>query len=62
MHYSKYFPAVRIIVNKWTSGGLTVSREKEAIRVDIVVSHLVCINQFRTLAAKVEFLKEMTAL
>ena len=50
-------PAVRIIVNNWTSAGLFVSRAKDAINTEGLVSDLVKINQYRTLAANVEFLE-----
>ena len=50
-------PAVRTIVNNWTSAGLLVSRAKDAINVEGLVSDLVKINQYRTLAANVEFLE-----
>ena len=49
-------PAVHTIVNRWTSARLLVSRAKDAINVKGLVSDLVKINQYRTLAAKVEFL------
>ena len=57
LHYSENLPAVRIIVNNWTSAGLLVSRAKDAINVEGLVSDLVKINQYRTLAANVEFLE-----
>ena len=50
-------PAVRTIVNNWTSVGLLVSRAKDAINVEGLVSDLVEINQYRTIAANVEFLE-----
>ena len=55
--YSENLPAVRTIVNNWTSAGLLVSRAKDAINVEGLVSDLVKINQYRTLAANVEFLE-----
>ena len=51
------FPAVHTIVNNWTSACLLVSRAKDAINVEGLVSDLVKINQYRTLAANVEFLE-----
>ena len=55
--YSENFPAVRTIVNSWTSAGLLVSRAKDATNVKDLVPDLVKINQYRTLAANVEFLE-----
>ena len=52
--YSESLPAVRTIVNNWTSAGLLVSRAKNAINVEDLVPDLVKINQYRTLAANVE--------
>ena len=49
--------AVCTIVNNRTSTGLLVSRAKDAINVEDLVPDLVKINQSRTLAANVEFLK-----
>ena len=57
-YYSENLPAVRTIVNNWTSAGLLVSRAKDAINVEDLVPDLVKINQYRTLAANVEFLEE----
>ena len=57
LYYSENFPAVRIIVNNWTSAGLLVSRAKDAINVEDLVPDLVKINRYRTLAANVEFLE-----
>ena len=57
LYYSENLPAVRAIVNNWTSAGLLVSRAKDAINVEGLVSDLVKINQYRTLAANVEFLE-----
>ena len=57
LHYSKSLPAVRTIVNNWTSADLLVSRAKDAINVEGLVPDLVKINQCRTLAANVEFLE-----
>ena len=57
LYYSENLPAVRTIVNNWTSAGLLVNRAKDAINVEGLVSDLVKINQYRTLAANVEFLE-----
>ena len=57
LYYSENLPAVRTIVNIWTSAGLLVSRAKDAINVEDLVPDLVEINQYRTLAANVEFLE-----
>ena len=57
LYYSENLPAVRTNVNNWTSAGLLVSRAKDAINVEGLVSDLVKINQYRTLAAYVEFLE-----
>ena len=57
LYYSENLTAVRTIVNNWTSAGLLVSRAKDAINVDDSVPDLVKINQYRTLAANVEFLE-----
>ena len=57
LDYSENLPAFRTIVNNWTSAGLLVSRAKDAINVEGLVSDLVKINQYRTLAANVEFLE-----
>ena len=57
LYYSENLPAVRIIVNNWTSADLLVSRAKDAINVENLVLGLVKTNQYRTLAAKVEFLE-----
>ena len=57
LYYSENLTAVRTIVNDWTSAGLLVSREKDAINVEDLVPDLVKINQYRNLAANVEFLK-----
>ena len=56
LYYSENLPAVRTIVNNWTSAGLLVSRAKDAVNVEDLVPDLVKINQYRTLAANVEFL------
>ena len=53
LYYSENLPAVRTIVNNWTSAGPLVSRAKDAINME----DLVKINQYRTLAANVEFLE-----
>ena len=55
LYYSENLPAVRTIVNNWTSAGLLVSRAKDAINVEDLVPDLVKINQYRTLAGNVEF-------
>ena len=57
LYYSENFPAVRTIVNNWTSAGLLVSRAKDAINVEDLVLDLVKIYQYQTLAANVEFLE-----
>ena len=57
LYYSEDLPAVRTIVNNWTSAGLLVSRAKDAINVEGLVSDLVKINQYWALAANVEFLE-----
>ena len=57
LYYSENLPAVRTIVNNWTSADLLVSRAKDAINVEGLVSDLVKTNQYRTLAANVEFLE-----
>ena len=57
LYYNESLPAVRTIVNNWTSAGLLVSRAKDAINVEDLVPDLIRINQYRTLAANVEFLK-----
>ena len=57
LYYSKNLPAVRTIINNKTSADLLVSRAKDAINVEGLVSDLVKINQYRTLAANVEFLE-----
>ena len=55
LYYSENLPAVRTIVNYWTSAGLLVSRAKDAINMEGLVSDLVKINQYLTLAANLEF-------
>ena len=57
LYYSKNLPAVRTIVNNWTSAGLLVSKAKDAINVEDLVPDLVKINQYWTLSANVEFLE-----
>ena len=57
LYYSENLPAVRTIVNNWTSAGLLVSRAKDAINVEDLVPGLAKTNQYRTLAANVEFLE-----
>ena len=56
LYYSENLPAVRTIVNNWTSSDLSVRRAKDAINVEDLLPDLVKINQYRTLAANVEFL------
>ena len=55
--HTYHLPAVRTIANNWTGAGLLISRAKEANNVEDLVLDLVKINQYRTLAANVEFLK-----
>ena len=57
LYYSENLPAVRTIVNNWTSASLLVSRAKDALNVEDLVPDFVKINQKRTLAANVEFLE-----
>ena len=57
LYYSENLPTVRTIVNNWTSAGLLVSGAKYAINVEDLVPDLVKINQYRILAANVEFLE-----
>ena len=57
LYYIENLPAVRTIVNNWTSAGILVSRAKDAINVEDLMPELVKINQYRTLAANVEFLE-----
>ena len=57
LYYSENLPAVRTIVNNWTCAGLLVGRAKDAINVKGLVSDLVKIYQYRTLAANVVFLE-----
>ena len=57
VYYNENLPAVRTIVNNWTSAGFLVIRAKDAINVEDLVPDLVKINQYRTLAANVEFLE-----
>ena len=57
LYYSESLPALRTIANNWTSAGLLVSTAKDATNVEDLVSDLVKINQYRTLAANVEFLE-----
>ena len=60
LYYNENLPAVRTIVNNWTSADLLVSRAKDAINVEDLVLNLVKINQYRNLAANVEFLEGST--
>ena len=55
--YIENLPTVRTIVNNWTSAGFLVSEVKDAINVEDLVPDLVKINEYQTLAVKVEFLK-----
>ena len=55
LYYSENLPAVRTIVNNWTSADLL--EQKDAINVKDLLLDLVKINQYRTLAANVEFLE-----
>ena len=57
LYYNENIYAVRTIVNTWTSVGLLFSRSKDAVNVEDLVPDLVKINQYRTLAANVEFLE-----
>ena len=57
LYHSENLLAVRTIVNNWTSAGLLVSGAKDAINEEDLVPDLVKINQYRTLAANVEFLE-----
>ena len=57
LYYSESLPAVCAIVNNWTSAGLLVSKAKDAINVEDLVPDLIKINQYRTLAANIEFLE-----
>ena len=41
LYYSENLPAVRTIVNNWTSAGLLVRRAKDAINVEALVPDLV---------------------
>ena len=40
LYYNENLPAVRIIVNNWTSAGLFCSRAKDAINVEDLVPYL----------------------
>ena len=44
LYYNENLPAVRTIVNNWTSADLLVSRAKDAINVEDLVPDLVEIN------------------
>ena len=48
LYYSENLLAIRTIVNNWTGEGLLVSRAKEAINVDGLVSDLVRISLINT--------------
>ena len=58
LYYNENLPVARTSVNNWTSAGLLVSRAKNAINVEDLVPDLVKINQYRTLAANVEFFEK----
>ena len=45
LYYNKNLPALRTVVNNWTSAGLLVSTAKDAINVEDLVPDLVKINQ-----------------
>ena len=49
LYWSENLPAGRTIANDWTSPGLLVSRAKDVINVEDLVSDLFKIYQFRTL-------------
>ena len=57
LYYNEFFPAVRNIVSNWTGGELLVSRAKEAINVDNLMSDLVRSYRYRTLSATVKFIE-----
>ena len=57
LYYNENFPAIRTIINNWTSASLLVSRAKDAINVEDLVPDLVKINRYRTLAAIIMFLE-----
>ena len=57
LYYNENLHAVHTIVNNWTSVGLLFSRSKDAVNEEDLVPDLVKINQYRTLAANVEFLE-----
>ena len=57
LYYNENFKAVCTFVSNWTSASHLVSRAKDAINVEDLVPDLVKINQYRTLAANVEFLE-----
>ena len=57
LYYSENLPAVHTIVNNLTNAGFLVSRAKDAINLEDFVPDLVKINQYRTVAANVEFLE-----
>ena len=57
LYYRENLSAVRTIVNIRTSASLLVSRAKYAINVEDLAPDLIQINQYRTLAANVEFLE-----
>ena len=60
LYYSENLPAVRTIVNNWTSAGFLVSKAKDAINVEDLVPDLVKINQYLTLVPA-HFPKQTTA-
>ena len=55
--YAEHLPVVRNIVNNWKSGGILVTRAKEAINEDQLISDLVLILQYQPLARNVELLE-----
>ena len=63
LYYNENFPAVCTTCttittyNNWTSAGLFVSIAKDVINMESLVPDLVKINQYRTVAASVEFLE-----
>ena len=44
LHYSENLPAVRTIVNNWTSAGFLLSKAKDAVNVEDLMPDLVKIN------------------
>ena len=60
LYYGENLPAIRTIVNNWTSASLLVSRAKDTLNTKDLVPYLVKINQYRTPADYVEFLERNT--